>query len=227
MANVNETNDWPNGVYQYSDGDVLDGGPDSSETLPIRQLASRSTYQRLRNVTPWDAALAATHGYPAGACVTHAGVSWRAKLLNSVEPGTDPARWERWGFSQSELDNYIEDRFESTENVLPESNGWTRLPTGIILQWGAVTRSGAAAGAGNVVPWSANFPTPFPNQCLCAIATSGWGGVPHVETVNDPVEHNISINSWDAAGMQGLALRIYGSPSAGDVLNINWMAFGI
>ena len=107
MANIVETDNWPGGVYQYADGDVLEGGPDSSEVLPLKQLAQRSLYQRLRNVTDWDAGLAAEFGYPAGAVVRHAGVSWRAKITNAVEPGTDPAAWERWAYSESELAAYL------------------------------------------------------------------------------------------------------------------------
>ena len=108
MANIVETDNWPGGVYQYADGDVLEGGPDSSEVLPLKQLAQRSLYQRLRNVTDWDAGLAAEFGYPAGAVVRHAGVSWRSKVGdNDVEPGTDPAAWERWAYSESELAAYL------------------------------------------------------------------------------------------------------------------------
>jgi hypothetical protein len=103
MANIDTPDNWAAGIYQWADGDVLDGGADSLEVLPVKQLASRSLYQRLRNVTPWDAALAAATGYPASACVRHAGTSWRAKLDNSVAPGTDAAKWERWGWSEDEL----------------------------------------------------------------------------------------------------------------------------
>lgn len=107
MANIVETDNWPGGVYQYADGDVLEGGPDSSEVLPLKQLAQRSLYQRLRNVTDWDADLAAEFGYPAGAVVRHAAVSWRAKAANAVEPGTDVTKWERWAYSESELSAYL------------------------------------------------------------------------------------------------------------------------
>lgn len=110
MANITENDDWASGVYQYADGDVLDGGPTSTETLPFRQLAGRSLYQRLRNVTPWDVMLAATKGYPAGACVFHGGVTWRAKELNAVEPGTALNKWERWGFSSNELITWARDQ---------------------------------------------------------------------------------------------------------------------
>lgn len=108
MANIIETDNWPGGVYQYADGDVLEGGPDSSEVLPFKQLAQRSLYQRLRNVTDWDVGLAAGFGYPAGAVVRHAGVSWRSKVGdNDVEPGTDTVAWEKWGYSESELNERL------------------------------------------------------------------------------------------------------------------------
>lgn len=107
MANIETSNDWPSGVYQYADGDVLDGGADSSEVLPIKQLANRSLFQRLANLTPWDSALALSYGYPLKACVMHEGLSWRAKVANSVEPSTDALKWERWGYSESELDTKL------------------------------------------------------------------------------------------------------------------------
>lgn len=107
MANITPVDNWTAGVYQWADGDVLDGGPDSLEVLPVKQLTNRSLYQRLRNVTPWDGALAADVGYPLGACVMHAGVSWRALMDTAIEPSTDPTQWERWGYSESELTAYL------------------------------------------------------------------------------------------------------------------------
>lgn len=103
MANIALVNNWSPTVYQWADGDVLDGGPDSLEVLPIKQLANNSLHQRMVNVTDWNADLAAAYGYPVGAVVRHGGVSWRAKLANNVAPGTNPTRWERWGYSESEL----------------------------------------------------------------------------------------------------------------------------
>ncbi|MBW8469873.1 MAG: hypothetical protein K0M67_16530 [Thiobacillus sp.] len=109
MSNIAVSNDWPAGVYQYADGDVLDGGADSSEVLPLKQLANRSLFQRLANVTPWDSALAAEFGYPNKAVVMHGGLSWRALVANAVEPGTDVTKWERWGYSESELAELLAD----------------------------------------------------------------------------------------------------------------------
>lgn len=108
MANIAAPDDFPSGIYQYADGDELQGGPDSSEVLPFKQLTSRSIYQRLRSVTPWDAALASGFGYPDKACVEYGGVSWRSKVAgNAVVPGTDAAKWERWGYSEGELAAYL------------------------------------------------------------------------------------------------------------------------
>jgi hypothetical protein len=96
--------DWPLGVYQIAVTDPVLGGSDGPPNLMGRALANRALYQRLRNVSPWSADLAATHGYPAKACVMHGGLSWRAVVDNNVAPGADALKWERWGYSEGELD---------------------------------------------------------------------------------------------------------------------------
>lgn len=215
MANVNEQNDWPNGVYQYADGDVIDGGPDSSETLPIRQLANRSLFQRLRNVTPWDAGLAASVGYPSGACVMHAGVSWRSKVLNSVEPGTDIQKWERWGYSESELDARIANKMPGSvaNPILRQEFG-----SGLVLQFGKVvtTTSEIEPAAGLTVYWGKSyvaFDTPFKNTLLgvlCTIENTGF-----IEINAHTEDH--SVNGFRSVVYMG---------SNGVPVNISWLAFG-
>lgn len=101
--------DWPLGVYQIAVTDPVLGGSDGPPNLMGRALANRSVYQRLRNVTLWNADLAAAHGYPAKSCVMHGPSSWRALVDNTVEPGTDATKWERWAFSESELAAYLRD----------------------------------------------------------------------------------------------------------------------
>ncbi len=51
----------------------------------------------------------------------------------------------------------------STSNPLPATNsdGWTYLPSGLILQW---KHTGAVAGSNLAIP----FPITFPNQCIFA-----------------------------------------------------------
>lgn len=101
--------DWPAGVYQIGVTDPVLGGADGPPNVMGRHLTNRSVYQRLRNVTPWSATLAATHGYPAGACVKHGAFTWRAIVDNNVAPGTNPLMWERWGFSEAELAAWLND----------------------------------------------------------------------------------------------------------------------
>jgi hypothetical protein len=107
MANQNETPEWPATVYQVGVTDPVLGGAEGPVNVMGLALAKRSLYQRLRNVTPWDAALAANFGYPAGACVRHGAVTWRAVVDNNVAPGSDAAKWERWGYSEAELNQLL------------------------------------------------------------------------------------------------------------------------
>ena len=100
MANLTEADDWASGIYQIEEGDPVLGGPTGLTNTPPRQLANRTLYQRLRNVTPWDAALL----YPAQAYVQYAGKTYRSAAINiNVVPGTDATKWERWGFTLAEL----------------------------------------------------------------------------------------------------------------------------
>lgn len=215
MANIEESNDWPSGVYQYADGDVLDGGPESSETLPIRQLANRSLYQRVRNVTPWESALALSVGYPTGACVMHAGVSWRSKVLNAVEPGTDAEKWERWGYSESELDARIATKMPGSvaNPILRQDFG-----SGLVLQFGKVvtTTNLPEVGAGLTAYYGKAdvvFDTPFPNTLLGVVCT--LENTLYIE-INAHVEA-LTVNGFRSVVYMG---------TNGVAVNVNWIAFG-
>ena len=107
MANLNETDVWEGGIYQLEEDDPVLGGPTGIDNMAPRQLASRSRYQRLRNVTPWDATLT----YPANvAYVSYGGTTWKSvgESLN-VAPGADPAKWVRWAFTAAELNAVLGD----------------------------------------------------------------------------------------------------------------------
>ncbi|MET3916238.1 hypothetical protein ABID97_003020 [Variovorax sp. OAS795] len=100
MASLNETDLWEPGIYQLEEDDPVLGGPQGIDNLAPRQLASRSRYQRLRSVTPWDIALP----YPEGAYAAHGGKTWRSLAPSTgVQPGSDATKWERWGFTASEM----------------------------------------------------------------------------------------------------------------------------
>jgi hypothetical protein len=101
MANIVEQLQWETGVYQYANGDLLNGGPDSSEVLPIKQLSNRTKFLRTYSVNPWQSALAP---YPAEAYVSDSGKTWRSLVANNtVQPGTDPTKWEQWGFTLTDM----------------------------------------------------------------------------------------------------------------------------
>ncbi len=113
MANLNETDVWAGGIYQLEEDDPVLGGPTGIDNLAPRQLASRTLYQRLRNVTPWDATLP----YPANvAYVSYAGSTWKSvgESIN-IAPGSDPAKWVRWGFTLDELTASLGDAVSAHE----------------------------------------------------------------------------------------------------------------
>lgn len=113
MANLNETDQWEEGVYQLEEDDPVLGGPTGIDNKAPRQLANRARYQRLRNVTPWDA----TFTYPANvAYVSYGGTSWKSvgESLN-ITPGSDAAKWVRWGFTAAELSAVLGDAVTAHE----------------------------------------------------------------------------------------------------------------
>lgn len=101
MANLIEPDSWPEGVYQIEEDDPVLGGATGITNQPPTQLAARSRFQRLRNITPWEAALS----YPAAiAYVSHAGKTWKSVTASvNVAPGSDETRWIRWGHTADEL----------------------------------------------------------------------------------------------------------------------------
>ena len=107
MANLNETDQWETGIYQIEEDDPVLGGPSGIDNRPPRELANRTRYLRVRNVTPWDPALS----YPANvAYVSYAGTTWRSvsDSLN-VPPGSDATKWTRWGHTAAELNAALSD----------------------------------------------------------------------------------------------------------------------
>lgn len=101
MANLNEADIWTEAIYQLEEDDPVLGGPNGIDNLAPKQLAGRTRFQRVRNVTPWAPEL----DYPAAiAYVSHAGVTWKSVAASKkVTPGTDETKWTRWGFTTAEL----------------------------------------------------------------------------------------------------------------------------
>ena len=85
-------------------------------------------------------------------------------------------------------------QFTGTNTQLT-ANGYQRLPSGLIIQWGIRTTTGATV---------VNFPIAFPTACLSVNATSGSnGGFPVVVSVTTStfnLDSAATNNRWIAVG---------------------------
>jgi hypothetical protein len=97
---------------QPTDPEIQEGWPEST-VPPSRQrfnwilnfVANAVKYLLQRGVPEWDT----DEDYPLAGRVQHAGATWVAIDANTgIEPGTDPATWERWGYSESELEGFLD-----------------------------------------------------------------------------------------------------------------------
>lgn len=100
MAHLTESDVWEDGIYQWEEDDPVLGGPSGIDNVPPRQLANRTRYQRVRNVTAWVAAFA----YPVDAFVAHGDTTWKSIAPSlGVPPGSDGTRWVRWAHTAKEI----------------------------------------------------------------------------------------------------------------------------
>ncbi|CAN7259715.1 hypothetical protein LJR084_001214 [Variovorax sp. LjRoot84] len=112
MANLTETGLWEDGIYQWEEDDPVLGGPTGIDNVPTRQLANRTLFQRIRNVSTWVAA----YDYPEHAYVQHGGQTWKSIAASTgVAPGTDPTKWVRWAHTAAELAELLGDSVEAHE----------------------------------------------------------------------------------------------------------------
>lgn len=132
MANLNETDIWPDGVYQLEEDDPVLAGPTGIANRPPAQLASRSRYQRLRNITAWVPGF----DYPAEAYVAHAGTTWKSSTTSrGIEPGTDASRWVRWAHTAKEISALLTDSVVAHEAkadphpIYAFRDGFSSVPT--------------------------------------------------------------------------------------------------
>lgn len=103
MANIAEVNDsYDDGVYLLAVTDPVLGGPEGPDNKAAINLANRTRFQRMRNVTPWRPGV--ENPYPAHAYCQYAGATWKSVAAHAnVQPGTDVTKWIRWGHTEAEL----------------------------------------------------------------------------------------------------------------------------
>lgn len=122
------------------------------------------------------------------------GKSYRCKIDNTVgvTPSADPAKWERWGFTLTELNSelatpaqfdnstkaattaFVRNELLGLGNAVYDAvfgkslavNGYQKLPGSMIIQWGTIA---IGPGASGIV--TLTFPLTFPVGALSITAT--------------------------------------------------------
>lgn len=131
-------------TVQPTDAEIQVGWPATS-VPPSRQrfnwilnwVANAVRYFLQLGVPEW----AATESYIAGARVQYSGSTYKAIASSTnVVPGTDPAKWERWGFLDSELQLRIDKLLtKSVAGGADVTLSATEADNGIIVLTGAIT----------------------------------------------------------------------------------------
>lgn len=158
-------------------------------------------YQLQRGVGEWDKDLE----YPIGAVVGLNGVVYVAKRQNtSKTPNENKEIWrvlasEEWSDATflKKIDAYTktqsDEKFTQFSHFLSSNaqNGYTKLPNGLILQWG---KTGAITNGGNI---DIVLPIAYPNAIL-HISANGIGG-----------GNNINTSSLGVTSVANSSIRLY------------------
>jgi similarities with tail fiber protein len=112
-------------------------------------------YQLQRGVGEWDKDME----YPIGAVVSLSGVIYIAKSQNTNKnPANEATIWDIVATQKWSENQLMEREFQCSK----AQNGYTKLPNGLIFQWGSITGGGVAGERA--------FPIAFPNMVLAVIA---------------------------------------------------------
>lgn len=99
------------------------------------------------------------------------------------------------------------------------TNGYIKLASGVIIQWG----QGATPSAGNgttIVTFPVTFPTAAKSVVTCEGAATGWGGPPPTQ----PVIHGVS--GIATTGFSAWTSKWTGSTFGATNATFNWIAVG-
>lgn len=133
------------------------------------------------------------------------------RVIQQWRPITSNQIWERRYFGSAWLPWR---RLWDGENIDQSFgvNGYQRMPSGLIMQWGQVAASGALADE----TMSVVFPIPFPNACFQA-----FGHDPN--DVLAATQYQVSAHAWTTTGM---SLSYHRTGGVSNITTINWFALG-
>jgi len=123
---------------------------------------------------------------------------------------TDPAAWRTALSVPSTSEAVVEASFTGANQSLG-TDGFQKLPGGLIIQWGKVTRTlGAFSGP-------VNFPIPFPNSCFSVTNGNSMYSGP-----NSLVTRTRAISATQFA----IEEDSYGANGHGNTASMDWIAIG-
>lgn len=101
------------------------------------------------------------------------------------------------------------------------ANGWQRLPSGLIIQWGGVSFAGpAGASLGVAAIGNITFPIAFPGSVFSLIG-SGFD-----VTGSEGAELSIGFTGVITSGCTYIASRVSGNNPGGETANLRYVAIG-
>lgn len=167
-------------------------------------------YQLQRGVGEWDKDLE----YPIGAVVGLNGVVYVAKSQNTNKnPANEATIWDIVATQKWCEDSFMkksDDKFTQFLHFLSSNaqNGYTKLPNGLIIQWG---RTGAITNGGSI---DVVLPIAYPNAIL-HISANGIGG-----------GNNINTSSLGVTSVTNGSIRLYNWGQIALSLGVFWLTIG-
>lgn len=228
---VNEMRVWNGSAWQAAAGSLV-GMPETAQELAggvdLNTIQTPGFY-----VQSHSAEAASGTNYPvatAGALVVLKNASGVSQLYYTYGSASDAPRaffravysgsWSPW--REVYHSGNLGDAFKGANQSL-STNGYQRLPGGIIIQWGVANLgSNLAAAVGASTIGSITFPITFPNSPLSASVVGYAPG----STAYEEIENFLSVQTLTASNLTVVATRVFGSGSSIEILSVAWICLG-